>query len=90
MARTITTDIRRAARAFRIWQYCRSAEWNCSIPEVAEALGLSVDTVRGLCVARNWTARMRATRTDRRGLGRNNTASEADDDLVAMMTGQAA
>lgn len=90
MARIITTDIRRNARAFRIWRHCKGHEWNCSIREVAEALDMSVETVRGLCVARGWIARMRSSQTDRQGPGRNITPADDPVEDVLTLIGHAA
>ena len=71
--RQITARNRRDAAAFRIWQFCDACEWDCTLADVAEALELSLSSVRGHCASRGWTDHMRAMSTDRHGPGRNST-----------------
>ena len=50
---------RTEAIAFMIWRYATPIEWNCTIPEVAEAIGKRQPVVRGIVIQRGWHTRMR-------------------------------
>lgn len=64
------------ALAFRIWAYCTPREWNCDVREIADALGVSWQSVRGVCIRKGWSARLRKRRWDT-GLQRYRTAGGA-------------
>lgn len=50
---------RTEAIAYRIWAAAREVEWNTSISELADALELDVNTVRGVIQVKGWTQRLR-------------------------------
>ena len=52
------------ANAYRIWGFATPIGWNCTIPEVAEALDLPIGTVRAICAAKGWTGRLRPVKRD--------------------------
>ncbi len=55
---------RTMALAYRIWAYATPREWDVSVKEVAEALGVSWQHVNLICAKRGWNARMRKDTTD--------------------------
>jgi len=52
---------RMMALAYRIWAYASPREWNCTSQEIADELGIPQRVVTGICAAREWNQRMRAT-----------------------------
>lgn len=57
------------ALAFRIWQFAKAREWNCSAVEVAEYLEVSTQRVIALCAARGWNRVMRGDSDNHRKRG---------------------
>lgn len=51
---------RTEAIAFRIWQFCEPREWDCTLREIADALGLGVQVANGVCKRKGWLRRLRA------------------------------
>jgi hypothetical protein len=47
------------ALAYRIWAYAEPKGWDCTAREIAEALGVSRETVGGICQRKGWTQRLR-------------------------------
>jgi len=66
------------AIAFRIWQYCQPLGWDCTLAEVADAIDVTLPTVRAVIKRKNWGGRLRVTRTHHRGAGGNCYALSAD------------
>jgi hypothetical protein len=55
---------RSAALAFRIWAYAEPLGWDCSVKDIAEALGdVSWGTVRAVLQHKNWLSRVRCDST---------------------------
>ncbi|MEP2533531.1 hypothetical protein [Shimia sp.] len=54
MSRQISPAIEAEARAFRIWREGTSVGWDCTVRELAEALGIKTETVRRICRFRDW------------------------------------
>jgi len=52
------------AAAFRIWQYATAREWNVTVTEIADALDMTMPTVRNICTKRGWSNRLRVGRPD--------------------------
>ena len=52
------------ALAFRIWAYCTPREWDCTVVEIAEALGESTPRVSATCQHRGWNQRLRKLTPD--------------------------
>lgn len=50
---------RTQAIAYRIWAYCTPREWDCTIPEVAEAIDAPTRVVKSICQHRGWHHRLR-------------------------------
>lgn len=75
---------RTEALAFMIWQYADPREWDVSVKEVAEALGVSWQHVNLICGNRGWNARMRRDTTDYCPTNNGNTHSftRATDDYL--------
>lgn len=46
--------LQREVNAFMVWRTCKQANWKASAHEVAEATGLTVETVRRICNERQW------------------------------------
>lgn len=57
--------IRRAALHYRIWREAEARAWNLTLAELADALDLPMATVRNVCVARDWTHRLRVMAVER-------------------------
>lgn len=47
------------AIAYRIWAYAEPLGWDCTVKEIAEALGVGWRTVANTCRHRNWLQRLR-------------------------------
>lgn len=56
------------ARCFRIWREGRSVGWDCTLAELAQAVGLPRSTVQVICAERGWVERMLAARARTRAL----------------------
>lgn len=63
------TSPRTHTHRYRIWGYCEPRGWDVTIPEIAEALDLSVGTVSNVIKAARWSNRVRATRQVTGGFG---------------------
>lgn len=48
---------RRNANTFLVWREGKSVDWDCTAAELAEATGLSVQTVRSICRERGYRVR---------------------------------
>lgn len=48
------------AIAFRLWQHCAPLEWDCSLQDAADALGMSVRRVKAIAQLKGWLSRFRA------------------------------
>lgn len=48
------------ALAYRIWGVARQHEWNCTLIEIADALGESVHRVSTTAMLKGWLGRFRA------------------------------
>ncbi len=51
-------DPRVEASAYRIWGWARDREWRTNVVEIAEALDLTVASVRRICALRGWLHRL--------------------------------
>lgn len=47
-------ELRAEATAFRIWREGKSVDWDCTVLELAEAVGVNPNTVRSICRERGW------------------------------------
>ena len=56
-------NVRTEALAYRIWAHCEPLGWDCTVKDVAEALGVKWQRVNAICQHRNWTNRMRHSAT---------------------------
>lgn len=54
------TNPRTEALAYRIWGHCTPKEWDCTIGEIADALGEPAARVYRVLQIKNWTGRVRA------------------------------
>ena len=59
------------ALAFRVWAYAHPRGWDCTAGEVADALGVSNQAVRGVVVRKHWLGRFRVTTFDFMDAGNN-------------------
>lgn len=50
--------IKRMADAFRIWQVGNPKGWDVTVAELADATGLSEETVRRHCTVKGWLVKM--------------------------------
>lgn len=48
------------ALAYRIWAHCQPIGWNCSITEIADALGVDWHRVNWALRQKGWSGRLRA------------------------------
>jgi len=55
---------RTEALALRIYSHCDPLGWDCTHGDVAEALGVSLQRVMGVCRSKDWSHRLRVTRRD--------------------------
>lgn len=56
------TNRTRALR-YRIWAYASPRGWDCTIAEVADALGEAIRTVSAISIRAGWASRFREART---------------------------
>lgn len=77
-----------AALAFRIWQYAHPREWDVTLVETADALGVSWTTVRNVAVRRGWVNRFRVLSQDHAGAGTGNNLSGATRTFDADLEGE--
>ena len=47
------------ALAYRIWAHCQPIGWNCTIAEIADALGVDWRRVQSTMVLKGWSGRVR-------------------------------
>jgi len=47
-------QVRREAKAFRVWREGTSVNWDCSLQDLSEATGVSYTVVRSLAAERGW------------------------------------
>ena len=52
------------ALAYRIWAYCTPREWDCTVVEIAEALGEPMQRINQICRHRRWNHRLRRSSWD--------------------------
>ena len=45
--------------AYRIWAYCTPLGWNCTVNDIASALGISVGKVASILGHKGWQTRLR-------------------------------
>lgn len=76
------------ALAFRIWQYARPREWNVTLKETADALGVSWHTVRSVSVRRGWINRFRVMSHDHADEGFGSNLSGATRSFDADLEGE--
>ena len=50
---------RSEALAFRMWAYCEPREWDCTVSEVADALGVTPQRLGHIIREKRWTGRLR-------------------------------
>lgn len=50
------------ALAYRIWAHCQPIGWNCSITEIADALGVDWHRVNSTLIRKGWSGRVRVSR----------------------------
>lgn len=53
------TQLKTQALAYRVWAYAQPLGWNCTMQEVASALGESLMKVSAVCRSMGWNSRMR-------------------------------
>ena len=59
------------ALAYRIWAHCQPIGWNCTIMEIADALGVDWHRVNWTLGRKGWSGRVRSMKPDSHGfLGR--------------------
>lgn len=56
---TALPAVKREALRFRIWQFAAPREWNVTIAEIAEALGVHWTTIRSVINRAGWNTRVR-------------------------------
>lgn len=76
------------ALAFRIWQYAHPREWNVTLRETADALGVSWFAVRNVAARRGWTNRFRVLSQDHAGEGSGSHSSGATRSFDADLEGE--
>lgn len=60
----MTMAARSEALAYRIWAYCEPREWDCTVREVSDALGVSAKRVASIAHHKGWTERLRVSGSD--------------------------
>ncbi len=56
------------ARAYRIWCAANALEWDLTVKQLSEEVGINENTVRRVCQLRGWLSRLRADVKPFRGL----------------------
>lgn len=49
------------ALAFRIWAFAHPKDWDCTVQEIADAVGETPQRTAGVCRVKNWTGRLRSS-----------------------------
>lgn len=62
------TQPKTQALAYRIWAYAQPREWNCTMQELADALGESVMRITIACRVKGWCGRVRTATTYAHGV----------------------
>lgn len=57
-------DIEFETLAFRIWQFCDPKEWDVTVKEIADEMGVSYQQIDSVLRRKNWTGRTRSGRLD--------------------------
>ncbi len=52
---------RTEALAFRIRAFANPKDWDCTVQEIAEAVGETPQRTAGVCRVKNWTGRLRSS-----------------------------
>ena len=55
------------ALAYRIWAHCQPIGWNCTVKEIAEALGVDWHRVNWTLGRKGWSGRVRSMKPDFNG-----------------------
>jgi len=55
---------RTMALRYRIWAYASPRGWDCTLAEVADALGETIPTVNGISIRAGWASRFRVMTQD--------------------------
>lgn len=73
-------SIQTEALAFRIWAFAKPKDWDCSVHDIADAVGESPQRTAGVCRVKGWTERLRSSGPGYRDitLDPNETWSSAD------------
>ena len=53
------TDPAREAIAFRVWAAARAVDWDCTLKDLARAVGVSRNLVSRVCAERGWRVETR-------------------------------
>lgn len=81
---TDNTKARAMADRYRIYCYANPKEWDVTIREVADALGLDMHRVRALCQHAGWTKRFRSAKLDDFASDSHNWGARAEGNRVAV------
>lgn len=57
----VDQKIRREALAFRVWAYCTPKGWDVTYQEVADEMGLHVNSIITLAQRKGWLGRFRTS-----------------------------
>lgn len=52
---------RTEALAFRIWAFASASNWDCSIHDIATALGETPQRIASVCSKKKWGSRLRSS-----------------------------
>lgn len=78
---TLRTEI----LAFRIWAFAHPREWDCTLQELADALGESVGRISAVCRDKKWSGRLRGTGAQYNDLHGVRGAAREDEVATAAM-----
>lgn len=76
---TALPAVKREALRFRIWQFAAPREWDVTIAEIAEALGVHWMTVRNVLTHAGWGNRVRIASSEKDGFGGHNAGKLISD-----------
>lgn len=51
--------------AFRMWQYAEPLGWDCTARDVADAIGVTYQSIGHVARMKGWTTKLRAHKQDR-------------------------